>query len=132
MTLAFLGEQPSAEPFDLTDAVRRHAPFPLALSGSVRLGHALGAGVRGDAHALERLAHDVQHACRAAGVVLERRRYLPHLTVGRGLDPAALWDYEGPPWTVEEVQLVHSVLGRQATHTVLRSFRLGAPPRLGG
>jgi hypothetical protein len=39
--------------------------------------------------------------------------------------PAALWDYEGPPWTVTEVELVRSVLGRRAEHTTLQAFLLG-------
>jgi 2'-5' RNA ligase len=82
-------------------------------------------GVRGDTTALEWLAKDVQRACRDAGAVLERRRYRPHLTVGRGDVPHALEDYEGPGWPVTEVELVQSVLGRSARHTTLQRLRLG-------
>ena len=39
--------------------------------------------------------------------------------------PPALLDYQGPPWTVSEVELVRSVLGRRAEHTVLTAFALG-------
>jgi hypothetical protein len=42
------------------------------------------------------------------------------------VEPATLWDYEGPPFTVTDVQLVRSVLGRAATHEVLVSFPLGS------
>jgi len=94
----------------------------------MRLGRVVATGVRGDVRALEQLAHDVQAECRAAGAELERRRFRPHLTVPRGVDPSALWDYEGPSFTVDEVQLVHSVLGRDASHRVLRSFSLRVSP----
>jgi 2'-5' RNA ligase len=86
----------------------------------------VAAGVRGDTRALSQLAHDVQSACRAAGAELEKRRWTPHLTVSRdGVVPSSLWDYEGPGWTVTEVELVHSVLGRSATHEVLMRWPLG-------
>jgi 2'-5' RNA ligase len=109
-----------------------HPPFPLALSGVVQLGRVVATGVRGDTTALGWLAKDVQRACRDAGAVLERRRYRPHLTVGRGSGgrvaggvPDALRDYEGPGWSVDEIELVQSVLGGTARHTTLRRFRLG-------
>jgi 2'-5' RNA ligase len=125
VTLAFLGEQPDPSAFDLSSVARAHPPFPLALSGALRLGRVVAVGVRGDTTALGWLAHDVQRACRDAGAVLERRRYQPHLTVGRGEVPDGLRDYEGPGWTVHEVELVRSVLGRAAQHTTLLSFALG-------
>lgn len=101
-------------------------PFRLALSGMSRVGTVTATGVRGDTRALENLARRVQRACREAGAVLERRRWRPHLTVGRdGAVPAVLLDYEGPPWTVSHVELVRSVLGRRAEHTVLATFALG-------
>lgn len=126
LTLAFLGEQPDPGAFDLGPAVLGLPPFRLALSGMTRIGGVVATGVRGDTHALETLARRVQRACRDAGAVLERRRWRPHLTVERGGPvPAALLDYEGPPWTVSEVELVRSVLGRRAEHTVLTTFALG-------
>ena len=122
LTLAFLGEQPDPGAFDLADAARAAQPFPLALSGAQRLGRSVVAtGVRGDTRALQRLARSVQQACE-----LDQQRWHPHLTVSRdGRVPAALWDYEGPAWTVTEVELVHSVLGGQAEHRVLHAFALG-------
>jgi 2'-5' RNA ligase len=129
ITLAFLGEQPDPGAFELGTVARAHPPFPLALSGVEQLGRVVATGVRGDTTALGWLARDVQRACRDAGAVLERRRYRPHLTVGRGGVPAVLWDYEGPAWTVHEVELVHSVLGRTAQHRTLERFRLGPDGR---
>jgi 2'-5' RNA ligase len=129
LTLAFLGEQSDPGAFDLRPVAARHTVFPLALSGASRLGRAVVAtGVRGDTRALQHLAHDVQDACREAGAVLERRRWRPHLTVSRdGVVPAALWEYEGPGWTVAEVELVHSVLGRDGQHRVLETAPLRLP-----
>ena len=111
----------------MRDAAARHVPFPLALSGVTRLGRSVvAAGVRGDTRALSQLARDVQDACHSAGAELERRRWRPHLTLGRdGVVPACLWDYEGVGWTVTEVELVRSVLGRGATHETLTTWRLG-------
>ena len=125
MTLAFLGEQPDPGHLALSTVARAHPSFPLALSGVVKLGRVVAVGVRGDTTALTWLAHDVQRACRDAGADLERRRYQPHLTVGRGEVPDVLWEYEGPGWDVTEVELVKSVLGRTAQHETLERFALG-------
>lgn len=126
LTLAFLGEQPDPGAFDLREVASGVRPFPVALSGAVQLGRVVGAGVRGDTRALEALARQVQRACRDAGAVLERRRWRPHLTLSRdGEVPAALWEYEGPAWPVTEVELVRSLLGRRAEHTVLEAYPLG-------
>lgn len=127
ITLAFLGEQPDPEAFDLRAVAARHLPFPLALSGVTRLGRSVVAtGVRGDTRALRALAHDVQDVCREAGAVLDRRRWQPHLTVSRdGAVPRSLEEYEGPGWTVAELELVRSFLGHPARHEVLEAVRLG-------
>ena len=127
VTLAFLGDVPAAEP--LYDGLRAvaalHDPFPLQLSGSGAFGRrATWAGVAGDVASLRSLAAHVEDACRDAGVQLEPRAYRPHLTVGR-VDPQVLASYEGPVWQVAEVELVRSVLGQRAVHTVLATFPLG-------
>jgi 2'-5' RNA ligase len=126
VTLAFLGDVDHAasveEALELAAGV--HAPFSLRLARSGSFGpRTTWAGVAGDVDALRSLAADVQEACRAAGVELERRAYRPHLTVGR-VDPRLLAAYESPAWRVEQIELVQSVLGKRAVHTVRRSFPL--------
>ena len=126
ITLAFLGEVPTAEPLydGLRAAAATHEPFSLRLAGSGTFGRrATWAGVGGDVVHLRSLAEHVQDACRAAGFPLEPRPYRPHLTVGR-VDPRVLSSYEGPSWRVEQVELIHSVLGQRAVHTVLDAFPL--------
>jgi 2'-5' RNA ligase len=120
VTLAFLGE---AEPEPLHDGLQAaadlHAPFDLRLAGGGTFGpRTTWAGVAGDVDMLRSLAQHVQDACG-----LEPRTYRPHLTVGR-LDPRLLSGYEGPAFRVDEVQLVQSVLGKRAVHTVLRAYPL--------
>ena len=39
--------------------------------------------------------------------------------------PPSLMDYEGPAWTVTELELVQSVLGKQAQHRALETVALG-------
>ncbi|MDT7538034.1 MAG: 2,3-cyclic 3-phosphodiesterase [Actinomycetota bacterium] len=130
ITLAFLGEVSAPEGLydGLREAVARTPPFELHLAGSGAFtgARAVWTGVAGDVDGLGALASEVQQACRAVGVPLERRRFRPHLTVGKTgrITPAMLSGYEGPPWQVHEVELVHSVLGRTATHTVLERFPL--------
>ena len=130
ITLAFLGEVPTPEA--LYDGLRavaaRTPPFDVHLAGSGVFAGArvVWTGVGGDLDGLAALASDVQQACRNAGITLEARRFRPHLTVGRTgrIDPAELSGYAGPSWRVREVELVHSVLGQTATHTVLDRFTL--------
>ena len=106
-----------------------HRRFELRLQGAGTFhGNVLYAGLAGQTASLALLAEDVQVACRAAGAVLEDRPFRPHLTVARGPHahvPPALAAYSGPSWPVTHVELVRSVLGRQATHVVLRRFPLG-------
>ena len=126
VTLAFLGEVDSPDPLHdgLSAAALLHPPFRLRLSGGGSFGpRATWAGVAGDVEQLRAAAADVEAACRVAGVQLESRAYRPHLSVGR-VDRRLLSSYEGPSWDVREIQLVHSVLGQRAVHTVLQRFPL--------
>lgn len=132
VTLAFLGEV--EDPTVLHDGLRAAAaaapPLELQLAGggAFRGASVVWAGIGGDTDGLDALASAVQSACREAGIVLEQRRFRPHLTVGKTgrLDPDVLIGYSGPSWRAHEVELVHSVLGRKATHTVLEQFPLAA------
>jgi 2'-5' RNA ligase len=131
VTLAFLGEVGSPEP--LYDGLRVAAagsrPFDLHLAGSGVFSGArvVWAGLGGQVDELSELAVSVQRSCRDAGVALEQRRFRPHLTIGKAgrIDPALLAGYVGPTWRVKEVELVRSVLGKTATHTVLERFPVG-------
>jgi len=95
----------------------------------------LWVGLRGDVAGLAALAGDVRRALSGAGLPVDPKPFRPHLTLarpGRRVPPeqvrAALGPldgYEGPPWPVEEVRLVRSVLGAGARHEMLRAWRLG-------
>ena len=131
VTLAFLGEVPDPAPLlpGLRTAAAQAQPLALQLRGSgfFRGPGVLFARLSGDVDPLHRLAADVATACRHAGVHLEPRPYRPHLTVARRLprDPGVLAQYEGPPWTATEVELVRSRLGARVEHEVLERFELG-------
>lgn len=125
VTLAFLGEQPGPEPFDLTAVAARHPVQRLVLTGGVRFGAALAAGVEDLGGDLAALALDVLERCAEAGVPRPERPFRPHLTVGRGRRlPAALAGYRGPPFDVGEVELVLSLLVRPVRHEVLQRYPL--------
>lgn len=138
LTLAFLGEQPAAHAIaaSLDRAVSGAAPL-LQLAGAGSFGSAVWLGLQGDLDRLAELARSVQHAVRSAGVVLEDRRWQPHLTVGRTRGrpgphagrPSALFgdlrSYAGPRGRWNEVRLVHSRLGRaSASHETIARWHL--------
>jgi 2'-5' RNA ligase len=130
VTLALLGEVADPEVLrgPLGEAARSMQPFDVHLAGGSAFNgaRAAWAGVGGDVEALSSLAAAVQQACRGAGAWSGNRRFRPHLTVGTTtrIDPPVLDGYAGPSWQVEEIELVQSVLGRTATHTVLERFPL--------
>jgi 2'-5' RNA ligase len=130
VTLAFLGEVDDPSPLrdPLRAAALASSPFELHLAGGGAFSgsRVAWAGVKGDVDGLSALAAAVQHAAREVGVPVDQRRFRPHLTVGdvRRVPPAVLDGYAGPTWRVREVELVHSVLGRAATHIVLDRFPL--------
>ena len=131
LTLVFLGEveDPGRLTGPLTAVCAASRPLTVRLAGSGVFGRGgpVWAGVEGDVAGLTDLAGRLAHACRAAGIEVERRPYRPHLTVGRRGRPAPslLADYVGPEWTAAEVELVVSRLGPTVRHEVLHRFRLG-------
>ena len=132
VTLAFLGEVADAGAVDAALAAQlRGAPAPeLVLAGSGTFGRTVWVGLDGDLDRLQQLAGQVAGAVRRAGVPLERRRFRPHLTVGRRgrPDPARLSGYRRPAWTAPEVELVRSDLGRTVVHTVIACYPLATGP----
>ena len=130
VTLAFLGDVGDAAPVhaELAQRLRARPCFDLRLEGSGTFGRngPVWVGVDGDLPALHDLAAQVRDAVTDAGVVLERRTYRPHLTVGkRGRpSPARLAAYRGPSWRAHEVELVRSDLGCTVVHTVLERYPL--------
>lgn len=129
VTLAFLGDAAPEPVHDALSERLQHGPsFSLRLEGSGTFGRngPVWVGVGGDLDRLHAVAADVAAAARTAGVELERRRYRPHLTVGKRGQPTAaeLAGYRGPTWTAQEVELVRSDLGRTVVHTVLERYPL--------
>jgi 2'-5' RNA ligase len=131
VTLAFVGDwdDPAALVAPLATAASGSAPLELRLEGGASFAGVLSAGVAGDVDGLHALARGVGEACRGAGVLLERRRYRPHVTVARRpRDLGRLEGYSGPPWTAGSFDLVRSTLGRDVRHDVLERLPLGVRP----
>lgn len=128
VTLAFVGEwdDPDLLVPGLAEAAAESPPLDLHLESGGTFARVLWVGVGGDVAGLHRLAASVAQACRAAGVPLERRPYRPHVTVAhRPRHLHVLDSYRGPAWTASSLDLVQSVLGKRAVHTVLRTLPLG-------
>ncbi|MFD3917165.1 RNA 2',3'-cyclic phosphodiesterase [Streptomyces sp. NPDC058603] len=134
-TLAFMGEVEDRLLPDLTErlerAARRTEPFPFRIQGGGHFGgRALWAGAAGGIGDVRLLAERAGAAARRAGVPMEEHHhYQAHLTLarsrggGRGgtdvdldldldlrLYAEALSGFEGTPWEVAELVLVHSRL----------------------
>jgi 2'-5' RNA ligase len=142
LTLAFYGELDSAEPVQQALAVRLQGLAAPRIG--LRGGSALGSAVvlradlpapqdRQRLEALAAAAHAAGRAVSAPGV-RDSRRFRPHVTVARDRRAgraavrayvAALATVQAPPWTVDEVQLVSSVLGPEPRYTVVARYRLG-------
>ncbi|MFB7636814.1 RNA 2',3'-cyclic phosphodiesterase [Streptomyces sp. NPDC056149] len=145
-TLAFYGEVPDDALPELRErlarAAHRHAPYELRIAGGGRFGdRVVWAGADGDRPAMRHLADAAEAAGRRAGLSRgEHRPYTPHLTLARNrtgrldLAPyaAALADFAGSAWTVEEIALVRShpptpgVPGAQPHYEPIGRWPLGA------
>ncbi|MEM8935907.1 MAG: RNA 2',3'-cyclic phosphodiesterase [Pseudomonadota bacterium] len=134
-TLAFLGQtdghglDSALEALAALDA----SSFDLRLSGVGAFGdkkpRALWAGVEPD-DALLHLQAKVSIALRNAGFDLERRRYMPHVTLAylKGVRPEAVaqWSsrsglFTAGPFSVNAFHLYSSQLGAQASHYELEA-----------
>ncbi|HWL34992.1 MAG TPA: RNA 2',3'-cyclic phosphodiesterase [Frankiaceae bacterium] len=135
LTLVFLGEVADPLPYGaaLAEAVAGTEPFALRVAGAGAFPRparprVLWAGVEGEVEALAGLARVARRTARAARIDVERKPYVPHVTVARvrrrdvdGTDAvAALAAVDGAPWHVSEVVLMRSVLGPRPEYTVLR------------
>ena len=92
VTLVFLGDQREDRLEDLHDALtalRLPAPL-LTVDGLGSFGgdrpEGVHAAIRPDP-VLERVQAKLAQAARSAGIALERRRFVPHVTLGRGRQP---------------------------------------------
>ena len=101
LTLKFLDEVPASQIGAIAEAMQGacapHAPFSFALGGmgcfpNVRRPRVVWVGIDEPSGALSRLQGDVDRAMRPLGFALEKRRFSPHLTLGRvkGRDRGAL------------------------------------------
>lgn len=137
-TLAFLGEQLSADQaLAAGESLREGPAFELVLSGvgafpSTMRPRVLWIGVTGGAPELVAAAERLRAALEQRGFALEKRKFSPHLTLGRVRPQgergakralALIPPGELARWTAREACLMQSVLGKGgATHTVLQAF----------
>ena len=120
MTLAFLGEQPTARFPDIVAAARsiRWPPFSLTLDrlGAWPRNRLLWAGCLSPPDELLALADSLHAALRQTGVSFEdaKRRFVPHVTLARKLPensfPLELPVFQARPWHCTHFVLVESRL----------------------
>ena len=134
LTLLFLGERPGPEIEDLHHALEglRAPGFDLALRGVGSFGAPLRSVHAGVAPTppLDHLRKKVETAARMTGLDLPRRRFQPHITLGR-CDPARMTpadrerlqaamaanaDFSAGPAAAESFALYRSWLGREGAH----------------
>lgn len=148
LTLAFLADVPDRTLDELAERLERAARKRRTLSTRICGGGAfpnpararvLWAGLEltdGDAGELRRLATGARSAATKAGIEVDGQRFRPHLTLARMRAPveATNWvrlfdGYAGPPWPLEEIELVASHLGEgprnRPRHEVVAKFPLG-------
>lgn len=137
LTLVFCGDVEERRVAELSErlgrAAARTSPFALQLAGAGTFpkqsarARVLWAGLEGDLTSLSRLAERCTAAARRTGIDVEDRPFRPHLTLARARrDPvdardavSRLSSYDGRPWTVSSIRLVHSTLGASVRHETL-------------
>lgn len=142
LTLRFVGEVDAPQAEDLADALAsvRAEPFALQVRG---VGHfatkgrakALWAAFE-PCEALAILQRRVGRACRAAGLVPETRRFVPHITIARLNSSTGAIDHwlaqqgrlTAPAWPVERFVLYESQLAESgASYTPVVQYLLVKP-----
>jgi 2'-5' RNA ligase len=129
LTLTFLGVQPEPVLAAVDDgmAALRQAPFPVSVAGAGLFGGARPTAAWAavaPCEPLARLQGKCDRVARAAGVQVEARRFLPHITLGRFPVPApadalrleqavaAEAGFRAGPWQADRVVLFRSHLTR--------------------
>ena len=135
ITLAFIGEVDGnmAREIDAELSRIRAPAFDLRLKGTGQFGkerpHTLWAGIE-DPGGLTHLAAKVATALGQIGVKLEKRKFIPHVTLAyvKDLRPAPInafvarhSDYATEPFHVGGFSLYQSHLGKGASHYVVRA-----------
>ena len=112
LTLAFIGEYPSADAvMDALSSVT-FTPFDLALDGVGRFGELWWAGLRESA-ALTAVVRRVRRALAEGGIPFDRKRFSPHITLLRKASRDAAGITIAPEtMTVRTVSLMSSRRGR--------------------
>ncbi len=112
LTLAFIGEYPSADAvMDALSSVT-FTPFDLALDGVGRFGELWWAGLRESA-ALTAVVRRVRRALAESGIPFDRKRFTPHITLIRKASRDAAGITIAPKtMTVRTVSLMSSRRGR--------------------
>lgn len=148
LTLAFLEQVPDRALDDLVDRLGRAAAkrrrFDLRLRGGGAIPHADRARVlyartdatEADLTELERMATGARAAAGRAGIKVDGRRFLAHLTLARVGHPENVTNwirlldaYSGPEWTVDHIALIRSHLGegprKRPRYETVETFGLG-------
>ncbi|WP_046469921.1 RNA 2',3'-cyclic phosphodiesterase [Allosalinactinospora lopnorensis] len=141
LTLLFLGEVPDER---LSEIRRRfgaevalHHPLSLVVRGTgtfpgdTTRARVLWAGIDGDVRGLNLLSYGLRRAARKAGINVQKRPYVPHLTLARSRAPADLNELrtrldplESTPFTATNVHLVHSRPGSRPRYRTVSSWPL--------
>ncbi|WP_118857577.1 RNA 2',3'-cyclic phosphodiesterase [Sphingomonas mesophila] len=144
LTLRFIGEVERPLANDLAAALGGLASprFELAVAGTGRFDHgrrgSLWAGVA-PKEPVRTLAAKVERLCQSAGLAPERRAFHPHITLARwngGRPPVERWlaahaGLASAPWTVRDIVLFESHLGRGGAHyEPVATLPLAAPVNL--
>ena len=84
LTLAFIGETKDAEAVKTALKTVSFKPFRLSLSEMGTFGDLLWVGVKGN-QGLSGLVRDVRAALGAAGIPYDAKKFVPHITIVRGM-----------------------------------------------
>jgi 2'-5' RNA ligase len=130
LTLVFLGELREPDVEEVHDAFEdiRVPAFDLRLRGIGAFGASAPRSIHAcveDSPPLRHLQAKVEQAARNAGIAIERRRFVPHVTIARlkarREDVAEVADFvarrslvQPPAFQVEAFSLIRSILGRDA------------------